>query len=592
MGCQVARLLSVNVGLPRDHAWRGQTVHTAVWKAPVAGRRMVRRLNIDGDGQGDLAGHGGEQRAVLVYQIASYRFWEMQLGRGGFTFGQFGENFTVEGLPDDEVCIGDRYRIGGAIFEVTQPRVTCYRVGIRMDEPRLPALLVSSGRPGFYMRVLQEGEVAAGDEIVKVAGDPEGMTVARVNALLYLPGHVRADLERALRIPALSPGWRGSFRAMLDHEGGIAGVPAGNPGLDPPSGPPPAWPGFRPLRVARIAPECSSVVSFELEHADGSPLVAALGGQFVVLRLRPVPGAPPVLRSYSLSGAPSLERYRVSVKREPHGVASTYLLDHARVGDLVEVSAPRGSFTLREGEGPVVLLSAGVGATPVLAMLHVLAAAASRRDVWWLFGARNRDDHPFREESRGLLRALPGGHSHVRYSRPRPEDLLGIDFDAPGRLTIAGLEELGVPRDADFFLCGPPAFLRDLTAGLAGWGVPRDRIHTEVFGPGESMTPGIAPAATRTPHPPPGSPGPGPLVSFARSGIAVPWNPSLGSLLELAEACDVPARWSCRTGVCHNCQSGLISGSVGYDPEPLDPPAAGSLLLCCSRPTGDVVIDL
>ena len=265
-----------------------------------------------------------------------------------------------------------------------------------------------------------------------MADDPERMTVARVNALLYLPGHVRADLERALRIPALSPGWRGSFQAMLDHEGGIAGAPAGNPGLDPPSGPAPAWPGFRPLRIARIAPESSSVVSIELEPADGFPLVAALGGQFVVLRLRPTPGAPPVLRSYSLSGAPSLERYRVSVKREPHGVASAYLCDHAREGDLVEVSAPRGAFTLREGEGPVVLLSAGVGATPVLAMLHVLAAEASRRDVWWLFGGRNRDDHPFREESRELAARAPrralsrplqqaasGGRARDRFRRPR-----------------------------------------------------------------------------------------------------------------------------------------------------------------------------
>jgi ferredoxin-NADP reductase/MOSC domain-containing protein YiiM/ferredoxin len=587
----VARLLSVNVGLPRDVAWHGQTVHTSVWKAPVAGRRMVRRLNIDGDRQGDLAGHGGEQRAVLVYQIASYRFWEKELGRGDFTFGQFGENLTVEGLPDDEVCIGDRYRIGGAVFEVTQPRVTCYRVGVRMDEPRMPALLVSSGRPGFYMRVLEEGEVEAGDDIVKVADGPERMTVARVSALLYLPGHLREDLERALRIPALSPGWRWSFQAMLDREGGIAGAPGGNPGLDPPSGPTPPWPGFRPLRIARLAPESGSVVSVELEPADGLPLVAAPGGQFVVLRLRLEPGAPPVLRSYSLSGPPSAERYRISVKRTPNGVASAYLFDRARVGDLVEVSAPRGAFTLRGGEGPVVLLGAGVGATPVLAMLHALAAEGSRREVWWLFGGRDGDEHPFRDESRRLVRSLAGGRAHVRYSRPRSTDRPGVDFDAPGRLTIAALEEVGVPRDADFYLCGPPAFLRDLTGGLAGWGVPHDRIHTEVFGPGESMTPGIAPAA-RTPHPPPGSPGPGPLVSFARSGLAVPWSPSFRSLLELAEACDVPARWACRTGVCHSCVSGLISGSVGYDPDPLDPPAAGSVLICCSRPTGDVVIDL
>ena len=221
----MARLLSVNVGLPRDIAWQGKTVHTAVWKAPVQGRRMVRRLNIDGDGQGDLTGHGGEHRAVFVYQIDSYHYWQSQLGRDDFSYGEFGENFTVEGLPDDEVCIGDRYRIGGALFEVTQPRVTCYRVGIRMNEPRMAALLVSHGRPGFYFRVLQEGEVEAGDEIVKVTADPERMTVSEIDALLYLPEHPKSRLEKTLRIPALSAGWRTSFEALLEQirSGGLTG---------------------------------------------------------------------------------------------------------------------------------------------------------------------------------------------------------------------------------------------------------------------------------------------------------------------------------------------------------------------------------
>ena len=214
----MARLLSVNVGLPRDISWEGKTVHTAVWKSAVQGRRMVRRLNVDGDGQGDLAGHGGEHRAVFVYQTDSYRYWEKQLGRNDFTFGQFGENFTVDGLADDEVCIGDRYRIGSALFEVTQPRVTCYRVGIRMNEPRMAALLVSHHRPGFYFRVLEEGEVGSGDEIVKVAEDPVRMTVAEADALLYLPGHSRDQLQRALSIPALSPGWQASFKAILQEE--------------------------------------------------------------------------------------------------------------------------------------------------------------------------------------------------------------------------------------------------------------------------------------------------------------------------------------------------------------------------------------
>src|SRR5437773_7006233 len=278
------RLLSVNAGLPRDVTWNGKTVRTAVWKFPVKGRRMVRRLNIDGDAEADLTGHGGEHRAVFVYQMDSYHYWERFLGRSDFTFGQFGENFTVEGLLDNEVCIGDRYRIGDAIFEVTQPRVTCYRVGIRMDEPQMAALLVAHHRPGFYFRVLEEGEVSAGYEIVKVGDGPERMTVAEIDALLYLPGHPRDQLERALRIPALSPGWQTSFQSLLAQQ--MSGKPlTGNPSLAPADQWRPSTPGVRSLRVSRIDRESSSVLRLTLAPTDAVRLAAALPGQFVVLRL-------------------------------------------------------------------------------------------------------------------------------------------------------------------------------------------------------------------------------------------------------------------------------------------------------------------
>src|SRR3954465_3134076 len=197
-----ASLLAVNVGMPQDVPWEGRTVRTGVWKHAVDGPRRVRRLNLDGDGQGDTAGHGGEQRAVMVYQIDSYRYWQQQLGRDDFEYGQFGENLTVDGLPDDEVCIGDRYRIGDAEFEVTQPRVTCYRVGLRLGVPEMPALLVGHHRPGFYMRVLREGDIAAGDEITKTRTGPHALTVADVDALLYLPDRDLARLRQAVDIPA------------------------------------------------------------------------------------------------------------------------------------------------------------------------------------------------------------------------------------------------------------------------------------------------------------------------------------------------------------------------------------------------------
>ena len=317
----MAQLLSVNVGLPRDIEWKGRIVHTAIWKNPVRGRCRAGRLNLDGDGQGDLAGHGGEQRAVFVYQIESYRYWQEQLKRTDFVHGQFGENFTIEGLPDDAVCIGDRYQIGSAIFEVTQPRVTCYRVGIRMDEPRMPALLTSSGRPGFYFRVLQEGEVGAGDEIVKVGEAKERMTVTEINALLYSPNHPRDQLERALRIKALSPGWRASFEALLQSQ--TTGSVSGNAGLAPAAAAHPVAAGFRSLLVTEINRESTDVLSLTMQSPNGQPLQAPLPGQYVVVRLQQVTGGPPLFRSYSLSGPISTEHYRISVKIEPNGAAGT-----------------------------------------------------------------------------------------------------------------------------------------------------------------------------------------------------------------------------------------------------------------------------
>jgi ferredoxin-NADP reductase/MOSC domain-containing protein YiiM/ferredoxin len=584
----VASLISVNVGLPRDVDWQGKIVHTAVWKRSGSGRVMARRLNLDGDGQGDLAGHGGEHRAVMVYQLDSYRYWETLLQRNDFEYGQFGENLTVEGLPDDEVCIGDRYRIGGALFEVTQPRVTCYRVGIRMNNPQMPTLLVSHKRPGFYFRVIEAGEIGAGDEILKVADGPEHVTVAEIDALLYMPGHPRNQLERALRIPSLSAGWKGSLQALIaadDH--------GGNAGLAPSSTPPPAWTGFRSLRVAAVQRESVDVLSFVLESEDRSPLPSPIPGQFLVFKFKPEESSPALLRSYSMSGPQGAGTYRVSVKRA-EGEGSHYFHDRIKPGDLIEVSAPRGSFNFVPGNGPAVLLSAGIGATPVLSMLHSLASTEenSTREIWWCYGTRNGREHPFAAEARELLKGLPQSHSLIAYSKPGDEDQPGKDYDIHGHLNLSLLEQRDVPNTADFYLCGPAPFLADFTAALKAWGVADSCIHSETFGAGPSMTPGIASITSPPPHQPAGTVGTGPKVSFTRSGLTVPWNSRYGSLLEFAEACDIPVRWSCRVGVCHTCESGLIDGRVNYAPEPLDRPTEGNVLICCSTPLSEIQLDL
>jgi ferredoxin-NADP reductase/MOSC domain-containing protein YiiM/ferredoxin len=548
---------------------------------------MARRLNLDGDGQADLAGHGGEQRAVMVYQLASYRYWEAHLQRHDLECGQFGENLTVDGLADDQVCIGDCYRIGTAVFEVTQPRVTCYRVGIRMNNPEMPSLLVSHKRPGFYCRVIEEGEVGAGDEIVKVADGPERLTVAETDALLYLPGHAPDQLRRALRIPSLSEGWKSSFTALL-----AAGDQGGNVGLAP-TAPAPAWGGFKLLRVVGVQRESEGVLSFRLAAEDHSPLPTPLAGEFLVFKIEAAESAVPLLRSYSMSGPPDGQTYRVSVKRGS-GQGSRYFHDRLHLGDLIQASAPRGSFTLVPSEQPVVLLSAGIGATPVLSMLHELKSAgtSSEREVWWCYGARNGREHPFAAEVRDVLKSLRRSHSLVVYSNPEAQDRLGEDYDAIGRLSLSLLQGRKIPQTADYYLCGPATFLAELSKALEGWNVPQNRIHAEAFGSGSSLTPGIADAPTRPAHAPSGAAGSGPTVSFTRTGLSVPWDARFRSLLELAEACDVPARWSCRVGVCHTCQTGVIAGSVSYEPKPLEQPSGSEILICCATPLSEIALDL
>src|SRR5215813_14343799 len=455
---------------------------------------------------------------------------------------------------------------------------------MRLADPRMGALLISHHRPGFYLRVLREGAVQAGDEIIQVAAGPEAMTVAEVDALLYLPGHPRQQVLRALRIPALPDGWKASFQAMLEQPGA-----GGNAGLAAMS-PPPAWPGFRPLAVTALSRESASVVSVHLADPDGVAVPSAVPGQFLTLRLPVNADAAPLLRSYSLSGPPAAKSYRISVKREPHGAGSQFIHTRLHAGDLLETAAPRGTFLLRSGTRPAVLLSAGVGATPVLAMLHALAAAGADRDIWWLHGARNRAEEPFAAESRSLLARLASAHRHICYSRPGPGDVEGRDYQAEGRLSASALAALDLPRGAEAYVCGPAAFMADVSAALAGMGI--DRVRTEIFGAAPAQTPGIAAAAARPPHPPPGAPGAGPQVAFARSGLTVPWGAGYASLLELAESCDVPVRWSCRTGVCHTCETNLMSGAVSYAPDPVDEPADGSALICCSQPAGDLVLDL
>ena len=577
------KLLSVNVSLPREVTVKGKTVRTGIFKEPVNRRVHVSRLNVDGDGQADLLGHGGEMRAVLVYSFENYAHWATELGRTDLRFGQFGENFTVEGMLDDEVHVGDRFRIGTAVFEVSQPRVPCYKLAIKMQVDGFYSMLLQHGRPGFYFRVLEEGEVGRDDVIHRVSAHPVGMTVREMSNLLYFDKDDLDGARRALQVEAMSPGWRQSFEGRLAK----AKVAAG------------AREPLRSLVVDRKVRESENATSFYLGPVDGGPLAPFLPGQFLPLKLN-IPGQHrPVLRTYSLSDSPSATHYRLTIKRETApperpdvypGVASNFFHDHVDVGSTVLAQSPRGRFVLDPSrERPVVLLSAGIGVTPMISMLSAIVEQESRCETWFVHGARNGREHAMGNRVRELANTREHVNVHVRYSRPLPDDKVGRDYDDEGHVDITLLRRLLPDQSFDFYLCGPTPFMKSQFDGLVGWGIPAERIHYEFFGPasvltGRSQVSTLKRAAMVTE-----CCGETEIV-FSKAGVTANWNASFESLLDLAEASGLSPDYSCRSGICQTCVCPLEQGEVEYVLEPLEPPDPGSVLICCSKPKTDRVV--
>ena len=579
------KLLSVNVSRPREITAKGKTVRTGIFKTPVTRRVSVTRLNIEGDGQADLIGHGGEIRAVLVYSFENYDHWSRELKRSDFEFGQFGENFTVEGMLDDDIHVGDRFRIGTAVFEVTQPRVPCYKLALKMGVEGFYKQLLKSGRPGFYFRVLEEGDVGAGDVVERISVHPIAMTVRQMSTLLYFEKDNLDGARNALRIDALSPGWRQSFETRVAK----AKLSAA------------AQQTLRTLTVNRKIRETEHITSFYLVPEDDAPLAAFLPGQFLPVKLD-IPGQyRPVLRTYSLSDSPSAGHYRITIKREvapPNrpdvypGVASNYFHDQVEVGAKILAQAPRGRFALDSTrDTPVALLSAGVGLTPLTSMLTAIAESGSGRQTFFIHGARNGREHAMGELVRRLSVKHDNIKTHIRYSTPVPADRVGHDYDDQGHVDIALIKRLVSTTDCDFYVCGPTPFMKSLLDGLLAWGVPEFRIHYEFFGPASALTDRIK--VSRAKRAAGATECCGETeVTFSRSGVTAHWNPSLESILDLAEANGLSPDYSCRSGICHTCACRLEQGEVEYVLEPLELPDPGSVLICCSRPKTNLVLDL
>ncbi len=579
------KLLSINVSLPKEVVHKGKPVRTGIFKEPVGKRVKVNALNIEGDGQADLMGHGGEFRAVYVYSFDNYAYWEDKLGRTDFKMGQFGENFTVEGLLDEEVHVGDVFRIGTALFEVTQPRVPCYKLAMKMGVEGFYNQILESGRLGFYFKVFEEGEVGAGDVIEKTKSDPVGLTITQVNRLMYYDKDNLVETKRALGVEALSPGWKSTFEGRLAKAKSSASTQE----------------QYRGYIVDRKIPESESITSFYLVPEDSKPLAPFLPGQFLPLKLD-IPGTfKPVLRTYSLSDRSNGDYYRLTIKRllappgRPEiypGVSSNYFHDQVEVGSKLLAKSPRGKFTLDPSQDtPVALVSAGVGLTPMISMLNAMIAEGSTRPIWYIHGTKYKKDHAMGDHVRRVASENKNVQIHIRYSQPGEGDLVGRDFDEPGYVDVELFKKILPSQDMDFYLCGPGPFMKSMFDGLLGWGVPETRIHYEFFGPAsipmnrsKVSTGKRAAEVTQCCE--------DLEVSFAKSGVKANWNPSFESILDLAEAIGLSPEYSCRSGVCHTCKSTLQEGEVEYVEEPLDPPDEGTVLICSSKPRTNLVLDI
>ncbi|MBK1724492.1 MOSC domain-containing protein [Thiocystis violacea] len=578
------QLLSVNVSLPKEVPYKGATITTGIFKEPVAGRVRVRTLNLDGDGQADRKVHGGRDMALYAYPVEHYPYWQTALGRAPFSFGQFGENLTVRGLAEEQVRVGDRFRVGDALLQVTQPRIPCYKLALRMSTgPDFLRRFLESGRLGFYLRVLEEGEIAAGDPIERVESDPGSVTIAEF-IRAYRSGSRDPDsLRRVLASRDLGEAWRLHLERTLE-----AAESAPNPW---------GWDGERTFVVDRRVAETETVTSFYLAPKDGEALPPFKPGQFLTLGLD-IPGQPrPVTRTYTISDAPNPDHYRLSIKREPPpahrpesppGLASSYFHDQVQPGTRLRVKAPRGGLWLDpRAETPVVLVSAGIGLTPMLSMLNAIVAAGSARPVWFIHGTRNAREHVMGEHLRRLAAAHDNVQLHVRYSRPEPGDVVGRSHDGVGHVTADVLKRLLPPAAYDFYLCGPTPFMRSLYNGLLDWGVAEDRIHSEFFGPASVLKAGAELAPTPVSN---AERSPAFEVVFARSGVTAAWDPGVGSLLELAEAHGLRPDSSCRAGICQTCLCKRLAGEVTYRVEPLDRPDPGAVLICCAVPASDLIL--
>jgi len=576
------KVISVNVGLPRTVQWKGKAVSTGIFKAPVSGRIRLRSLNLDGDRQADLSVHGGPDKAIYAYPAEHYAYWRRELPDVALPWGMFGENLTTEGLNEDDLKIGDRFLIGSTEVMVTQPRLPCFKLGLRFGRDDIIRRLLASGRTGLYFKVIAEGDLGEGDPIILSQCGEDSIPVSEVTRLYARDKDDLDGLRRIVRLAALPDDWRDYFNAQINQMSVRSPRRAAQI---------PAWAGFRPFTLREKVREGGDVSSFHLVPEDGQSLPSYLPGQYLTVRVAIPDLGRPVVRSYSLSDASTRDSYRLTIKRigprseDPlaaSGLVSTYFHDRLAVGDRIEAKAPSGTFTIdvTDHDRPVVLIGGGIGLTPLISMLNSIVAARSPRETWLLYGVRSDRDYIMRTHLEAIASAHQNIHLHIFYSRPSRE------MEGPGvhsgRIDLGAMRRLLSSNGYDFYVCGPPSMLASVTRDLEAWGVPADRVHTEAFGPAAVKQSAQGPAT---------QPDCGIEVMFARSGLTTLWSRCESPLLELAEEHSVAIDFGCRAGSCGTCVTRLLSGTVRYLHEPNAPLESGEILPCVAVPAEPLSLD-
>jgi MOSC domain-containing protein YiiM/ferredoxin-NADP reductase len=561
------RVASLNVGEPRLVTYRGMSFRTGIFKEPTGKPLTLGKLNFTGDGQADLSAHGGIDKAVYCYPIEHYDFWCRKIGRADMPMGQFGENVTTQGILEAELRIGDILRMGDAVVQVSEPRIPCYKLVMRMDAGSDFAIrFLSANRTGFYCRVLQEGAVRNCDAITLLSREISSPTVREVFAATQFADRDPVELRRVVRARDISAKWRSRVRRMIDAEVRRRIT---------------AWSQPNSLAVQDVVPDGKDVLSIWLRPIGGAPLPQALPGQYLTIAW---PDG--LKRTYSLSAAESGERYRITVKlqRDPQGVLgrASARIAELRPGDTIEVERPRGNFHPDiDDDTPLVLASAGIGATPMMNMI-AQATRNGRRDVFAAFGMRRQEEHPLVNELKELVARRGRLAVMLAYSQHDGKPVQGLPAPKRRRLTAADLLPHATAPLAEVFLCGPGNFIRQMHDGLVEAGVNALCIRYESFGPSTLLPARIAdladPATTFT-------------VSFTRSDMEAVWSPSSGTLLNLAEAAGTSPAFGCRSGSCGLCRTALTAGRVSYI-EPIDEPECGYVLPCCAIPETDCRLEL